>query len=92
MCVIVDIVPVSTEQPLGVDQEKLFEEEEDFLVVEEGKWSSPSVKFYLSYTTVCNYGNNFLITYQAFYPQPLTQPSLNKCFWVDNASGSTWVG
>jgi hypothetical protein len=42
MCVLIDIVPVSTEQPLGVDQEKLFEEEEDFLIVEEGKWSSPS--------------------------------------------------
>jgi hypothetical protein len=38
---IVDIVPVSTEQPLGVDQEQLFEEEEDYSVVEEGKWSSP---------------------------------------------------
>jgi hypothetical protein len=31
---------VLTEQPLGVDQEQLFEEE-DFSVVEEGKWSSP---------------------------------------------------
>jgi hypothetical protein len=41
MCVIVDIVSVSTEQPLGVDQKQLFEEEEDFLLVEEGKWSSP---------------------------------------------------
>jgi hypothetical protein len=41
MCEIVDIVPVSTEQPLGVDQDPLFEEEEDFAVVEEGKWSSP---------------------------------------------------
>jgi hypothetical protein len=41
MCVIIDIVPVSTEQPLGVDQEQLFEEEEDFLLVEEGKWSFP---------------------------------------------------
>jgi hypothetical protein len=40
MCVLVDIVPVSTEQPLGVDQEQLFEEE-DFLAVEEGNWSSP---------------------------------------------------
>jgi hypothetical protein len=38
---IVDIVPVSTEPPLGDDQEQLFEEEEDFVVVEEGKWSSP---------------------------------------------------
>jgi hypothetical protein len=34
-------VPVSTEPPLGDDQEQLFEEEEDFVVVEEGKWSSP---------------------------------------------------
>jgi hypothetical protein len=41
MCEIVDIVTVSTEQPLGVDQDPLFEEEEDFAVVEEGKWSSP---------------------------------------------------
>jgi hypothetical protein len=41
MCEIVDIVPVSTEQPLEVDQEQLFEEEENFAVVEEGKWSSP---------------------------------------------------
>jgi hypothetical protein len=36
MCVLVDIMSVSTEQPLGVDQEQLFEEE-DFSVVEEGK-------------------------------------------------------
>jgi hypothetical protein len=41
MCDIVDIVPVSTEPPLGGDREQLFEEEEDFAVVEEGKWSSP---------------------------------------------------
>jgi hypothetical protein len=41
MCEIVDIVPVSTEQPLRDDQEQLFEEEEDIAVVEEGKWSSP---------------------------------------------------
>jgi hypothetical protein len=34
-------VPVSTEPPLGDDQEQLFEEEEDFAVAEEGKWSSP---------------------------------------------------
>jgi hypothetical protein len=37
MCVIVDIVPVSTKQPLGVNQEQLFEEEEGFSVVEKGK-------------------------------------------------------
>jgi hypothetical protein len=41
MCEIIDIVPVSTEPPLRDDQEQLFEEEEDFVVVEEGKWSSP---------------------------------------------------
>jgi hypothetical protein len=40
--VLIDVVPVSTEQPLGVDQGQLFKEEEDFLVVEEGKWSSSS--------------------------------------------------
>jgi hypothetical protein len=38
---IVDIVFVSTEPPLGVDHEQLSEEEKDFVVVEEGKWSSP---------------------------------------------------
>jgi hypothetical protein len=41
MCEIVDIVSISTEPPLGVDQEQLFEEEKDFAVIEEGKWSSP---------------------------------------------------
>ena len=38
---IVDIVPVSVESPIGVDQEQLFEEEEDQFLGEEGKWSSP---------------------------------------------------
>jgi hypothetical protein len=46
---IVDIVPVSSEPPLGDDQEQLFEEEEVFAVVEEGKWSSPPACFLLSY-------------------------------------------
>jgi hypothetical protein len=35
-------VPVSTEQPIGVDQEQLFEEEEEevgLFVGQEGKWS-----------------------------------------------------
>jgi hypothetical protein len=41
MCEIIDIVPVSTEPALGDDQEQLFEEEEDFAVVEEGNWSFP---------------------------------------------------
>jgi hypothetical protein len=51
MCEIVDIVSVSTEQPLGVSQDQLFEEEEDFAVVEEGKWSSPPACSILSYIT-----------------------------------------
>jgi hypothetical protein len=36
-CVLIDLVPVSTEQPVGVDQEQLFEEEENLFVGEEGK-------------------------------------------------------
>jgi hypothetical protein len=44
-------MPVSTEQPIRVDQEQLFEEEEDFAVVEEGKWSSPPACSILSYIT-----------------------------------------
>jgi hypothetical protein len=51
MCEIVYIVSVSTEQPIEVDQEQLFEEEEDFAVVEEGKWSSPPACSILSYIT-----------------------------------------
>jgi hypothetical protein len=47
MCEIVDIVPVSIEQPLGDDQEQLFEEVGDFAVAEEGKWSSPPAYFIL---------------------------------------------
>jgi hypothetical protein len=43
MCDIVDIVPVSTKQPLEVDQKQLFEEEEKFAVAEEGKWSVCSI-------------------------------------------------
>jgi hypothetical protein len=47
MCEIVDIVTVSTAQPIGVDQEQLFEEVEAFVVVEEGNCSSPlHVLFY----------------------------------------------
>jgi hypothetical protein len=33
-------VPVSTEQPVGVDHEHFFEEE-DLFAGEQGKWSSP---------------------------------------------------
>jgi hypothetical protein len=42
-CVLVDIVPVSSEQPIEVvevDQEQVFEEELQCLS-KEGKWTSP---------------------------------------------------
>jgi hypothetical protein len=53
MCEIVDIVPVSTEPPLGDDQEQLFEEEEDFAVAEEGKWSSsPACSIFVLYNCI----------------------------------------
>jgi hypothetical protein len=40
-CVLVDIVSVSSEQPVGVDQEQLFEKEEPQCLSKEGKWTSP---------------------------------------------------
>jgi hypothetical protein len=46
--VLVDLVPVSSDQLVGVDQGQLFEEEEQFLG-KEGKWSCPPAWFYLSY-------------------------------------------
>jgi hypothetical protein len=38
---LVDIVPVSSEQPVGVDQEQVFEEEEPQCLSKEGKWTLP---------------------------------------------------
>jgi hypothetical protein len=35
-------VPISSELPIGGDQEEPVHEEEDTTVVEEGKWLSPS--------------------------------------------------
>jgi hypothetical protein len=40
-CVLVDIVPVSSEQPVEVDQEQVFEEEELQCLSKEDKWISP---------------------------------------------------
>jgi hypothetical protein len=40
-CVLVDIVPVSSEQPFGADQEQVFEEEEPQCLSRGGKWISP---------------------------------------------------
>jgi hypothetical protein len=43
-CVLVDIMTVSTEELVGVDQDQLFEEEEESeFLDEEDKWSSPPV-------------------------------------------------
>jgi hypothetical protein len=42
ICLCVDIVPVSSEHPIGEDQEEPIFEEEDTQFVEEGKWISPS--------------------------------------------------
>jgi hypothetical protein len=41
ICVCVDIVPVSSELPIGGDQEEPVYEEEDTQFVEEGKWLFP---------------------------------------------------
>jgi hypothetical protein len=50
-CVLVDIVLVSSEQPVGVDQEQVFEEEELQCLSKEGKWNSPPAYSILSHTT-----------------------------------------
>jgi hypothetical protein len=47
-CVLVDIVPVSSEQLVGVDQEQVFEEEEPQCLSKEGKWTSSSAYSSLS--------------------------------------------
>jgi hypothetical protein len=44
--VLVDIVPVSSEQAVEADQEQVFEEEEPQCLSKEGKWSSPRTWFY----------------------------------------------
>jgi hypothetical protein len=59
---IADIVLVSSEPPLGDDQEQLFEEEEVFTVVEEGKWSSPPACSLLSYITALQINVYFMIS------------------------------
>jgi hypothetical protein len=41
ICLCVDIVSVSSELPIGGDQEKPIFAEEDTHLVEEGKWLSP---------------------------------------------------
>jgi hypothetical protein len=47
-CVLVDIVPVSSEQPFEVYQEQVFEEEGPQCLNKEGKWTSPSTYSSLS--------------------------------------------
>jgi len=50
-CVLVDIVPISVEQPIEVDQEQLFGKEESQFLGKQGKWSSPSACSTSSYLT-----------------------------------------
>jgi hypothetical protein len=50
-CVLIDIVPVSSEQPVEIDQEHVFEEEEPQCLGKEGKWSSSPAWFYF---ILCN--------------------------------------
>ena len=52
-------MPVSTEHPVGEDQEEPFFEEEDPQFVEEGKWFSPSA--YSSWTYINAYLNNIYL-------------------------------
>jgi hypothetical protein len=40
-CVLIDIVPVSSGQPVEADQEQVSEKEEPQCLNKEGKWSSP---------------------------------------------------
>jgi hypothetical protein len=47
---------------------------------------------YLFWYCIKLVGTPFLRNYLDFYPQSLEQPGLNKCFWVEYASYSTWVG
>jgi hypothetical protein len=47
--VLVDIVLVSTEEPVSVDQEQFFEEEQSEFLCEECKWTSPPAYSILSY-------------------------------------------
>jgi hypothetical protein len=44
-------VSVSSEQPVGADQEQVFEEEEPQFLSKEGKWTSPPAYSILSHTT-----------------------------------------
>ena len=48
-CVLVDIVPIPVEQPIGVDQEQLFGKEESQFLGKQGKWSSCPACSILSY-------------------------------------------
>jgi hypothetical protein len=43
ICLCVDIVPVSSEHPIGDDQEELVYEEEDTQFVEEGQVDFPAM-------------------------------------------------
>jgi hypothetical protein len=89
--VLVDIVPVWTEEPVKVDQEHFFEEEQYQFLGKEGKWYSPPAYSILSYIIVWQLilpfiilhkfdGEYFLRTWLDFIHDSLEQPCLNKCF------------
>jgi hypothetical protein len=78
---------VSSEQPVGADQEQVFEEEEPQCLSKEGKWTSPTAYSILSHTTCmitkftfksCNcinlMGNHLFKDMTRFYPLYLGQP------------------
>jgi hypothetical protein len=48
LCLCIDIVPISSELPVGSDQEGPVFEEEYTQLVEEGKWLSPSALYLLN--------------------------------------------
>jgi hypothetical protein len=103
-CVLVDIVPVSSEQPVEVDQEQVFEEEGPQCLSKESKWSSPptlfyfilcnckTIKFILFWYCIKLMGTPLFKDLPRFLSTILGSTLFNKCFWVEYACCSTWVG
>jgi hypothetical protein len=90
-CVLIDIVPVSSEQPVEADQEQAFEEEPQRLS-KEGKWPSPlhdsilsyvialQLSLYLFYYCMKLTGTPFLRIYLDFLSIILGTTLFYKCF------------
>ena len=87
-CMLIDVVPVSSEQPVEVDQEQLFEEEEQQPLSKEGKWLLPlhisvlyncmttKVYFYICY---CINLLGYLVRTTSHLLSPMNNP-VYKCF------------